>query len=118
MISDAGGIYLWKENSQRESLPLNFEKVMDRANQATIWINTGNANTLNEILNEDPRLGNIKSFKNKQVYNNNAKMNASGGNDFWESGITHPQLVLKDLIKIFHTEVLPNHSLVYYKKLD
>ena len=51
MISDAGGIYLWKENSQRESLPLNFEKVMDRANQATIWINTGNANTLNEILN-------------------------------------------------------------------
>jgi len=118
MIKDAGGDYLWNDIAQRESVPLNFEKVIERASNADIWINTGSSNSLKDILNEDPRLQSVKPFKEKNVFNNNALTNPSGGNDFWESGITQPQIILKDLIKIFHPELLPNYSLVYYKKLN
>ena len=117
MISDAGGYYIWNSIPQRESIPLNFEKVIEHANEADIWINTGQAKTLIDILSEDERLGMIRSFKERQVYNNNARANNTGGNDFWESGLIHPQIILKDLIKIFHPQLLPDYTLVYYKKL-
>lgn len=118
LIQDAGGNYLWSDIHQRESVPLNFEKVIERGNGADFWINTGLSNSLNDILNEDTRLEKIKPFRDKNIYNNNAITNPTGGNDFWESGIVHPDIILKDLIKIFHPGILPNHKLVYYKKLN
>lgn len=118
MITDAGGDYLWNDIKQRESIPLNFEKVIERASIADIWINTGTSNSLDDILKEDQRLQSVKPFRNSQIYNNNALTCPSGGNDFWESGIVKPHIILKDLIKIFHPELLPDHSLVYYKKLN
>jgi iron complex transport system substrate-binding protein len=117
MIKDAGGDYIWNDIPQRESIPLNFEKVIERASNADIWIDTGASNSLKDILNEDVRLQNIKPFMENQVYNNNALTSPMGGNDFWESGIVRPQVILKDLIKIFHPELLPHYSLVYYQKL-
>lgn len=118
MIRDAGANYLWSESMQKESIPLNFEKVIERANSADIWINTGSANHLKDILSEDNRLGSIRAFKQKNIFNSNALTNSTGGNDFWESGIVNPDIILKDLIKICHPQLLPEHSLVYYKKLE
>lgn len=118
MIRDAGGDYIWNDIHQRESVPLNFEKVIERATIANFWINTGVVNSLSEIRDENPLLQNIKPFIEKHIYNNNAITSPGGGNDFWESGITKPDVILKDLIKIFHPELLPEHSLVYYKKLN
>jgi iron complex transport system substrate-binding protein len=101
-----------------QSIPLNFEKVIERSSKADIWINIGVTKSLANVLAEDSRLSSLRPFKNVQLYNNNLRTSDNGGNDFWESGITHPQLILKDMIKIFHPELLPQHSLVYYKKLD
>ncbi|MFT5970318.1 MAG: iron complex transport system substrate-binding protein, partial [Flavobacteriales bacterium] len=42
----------------------------------------------------------------------------TGGNDYWESGMAQPDLLLKDMISIFHPEVLPNHELIYYQRLN
>ena len=47
---------------------------------------------------------------------NNARTNAAGGNDYFESGVVHPELVLRDLIKIFHPELV-EEDFVYYKRL-
>lgn len=118
MIRDAGGNYLWNDIKQRESVPINFEKVIERASNADFWINTGTSNSLNDVANEDIRLQKVKPFIQKKVFNNNALTCETGGNDFWESGIVRPHIILKDLIKIFHPELLPSHSLVYYKKLN
>ena len=41
-----------------------------------------------------------------------------GGNDYWESGAVSPHLILADLVKIFHPQLLPDHELVYYQKLE
>ena len=118
MIRDAGGRYLWEENTSKESFPVDIEIVFQRAKEAEIWLNAGNANSLDEILAEDSRLKVLTPLKAKKVFNNNARLGNQGGNDYWEKGITEPHVILKDLIHIIHPELLPSHKLVYYKKLD
>ena len=45
------------------------------------------------------------------------ELNREGGNDFWESGPYHPDLVLKDFIKIAHPELLPDYETRYWMLL-
>ncbi|MCA1917340.1 ABC transporter substrate-binding protein [Methanospirillum hungatei] len=118
LLRDAGADYLWSDDTTTGSIPLDFEIVYDRAQKADYWLNPGTAMTLQELLGEDARYSEFAAVKSKKIYNNNARVNAGGGNDYWESGVAHPEVILKDLIKIFHPEVVSDHNLVYYRHLD
>jgi iron complex transport system substrate-binding protein len=117
-IYDAGGDYLWKEDQGSESIPLSLETVLERANKAKLWINPGSALNLSEMALLDSRIRTIGSLQQKKVYNFNRRLSPGGGNDFWESGVVHPDAILKDLIAIFHPELIPNHTFVYYQLLN
>jgi iron complex transport system substrate-binding protein len=52
------------------------------------------------------------------VYNNDARVNANGGNAYYEEGAAHPSLILADLIAIFHPELLPDHELAFFRRLE
>ncbi|MDR1865310.1 MAG: ABC transporter substrate-binding protein [Bacteroidales bacterium] len=118
MIADAGGNYLWKENTSHESYPVDIEAIIDKGAAADFWINTGAAGSLSEIRSVDERLALARPWKTGQVYNNYARASAGGGNDYFESGIVRPHVILKDMIGIFHPDVLPGHSFYYYMKLN
>jgi iron complex transport system substrate-binding protein len=118
LISDAGGRYIWENDTSEEALPLDIESVYDKAVQADIWINSGSAKTIEEIVSTDSRLALFRPYKESEIYNNNARLNPYGGNDYWESGVIYPGTVLKDLISIFHPEILPGYEPVYYRKLE
>ena len=118
LLKDANAWYLWEDNKERGSQHLSFEEVYQKASEADYWINTGEWKTIADVLKADVRYGNFKAVKTGMVYNNNNRLNEFGGNDYWESGIVHPHLVLSDLIKIVHPELLPGYKLVYYKKLE
>jgi iron complex transport system substrate-binding protein len=116
-IKDAGGSYLWGKNRSTEALPLDLETVYEKALKADCWINPGATSSIKDILRIDKRLGDLYVIQTGMIFNNNAVVNQNGGNDYWESGVTNPHLILKDLVKIFHPELLPDHKFVYYKKL-
>jgi cobalamin transport system substrate-binding protein len=118
MIEDAGGEYIWEENDSRESQPFNTESVFVKASKAKMWLHTGNSNSKNDILKVDERFKNFRPFNESLIYNNNLRMNQFGGNDYWETGLVQPNIVLKDMIKIFHPELLNGHQLVYYKQIN
>jgi iron complex transport system substrate-binding protein len=118
LISDAGGTYLWNDDTHIESIPVNFELVAERAPGADVWINVGTAKSINDILSAEPRLALFRVLQQKQIFNNNRITNKGGGSDYWESGLVNPQIVLKDLISIFHPEIFPNYQAVYYRKLN
>ncbi|MDR1672221.1 MAG: ABC transporter substrate-binding protein [Bacteroidales bacterium] len=118
LIADAGGDFLWKDNDSHESYPVNIEAIMEKGAIADLWLNTGAARSLAEIKSVDERLAFARPWQTGQVFNNYARMGAGGGNDFFESGTVYPQKALKDLIKIFHPEILPHHSLYYYMQLN
>jgi iron complex transport system substrate-binding protein len=117
LISDAGGDYLWKDNWSHESFPVTLEMMINKGASADIWVNTGAARNLAEIRTADERLSMVKPWQTGQVFNNFARATENGGNDFFESGIVRPHIVLKDLIRIFHPNLLPDHSLYYYYQL-
>jgi len=114
---DAGGAYHWDKERAAGSLALSFEAVYPVGLTADCWVNTGTANTKADILAQDARYADFRPFKTGAVYNNNKRTNAQGSNDYWESGAVHPEVVLADLIKILHPELLPQYELVYYKQL-
>ena len=117
LITDAGGAYLWKDNPSTEAIPMDLESVYSRAVMADVWINPGVANTLEELIRYDDRFRELPVLERGEVYNNNARMGREGGNDYWESGTVRPDLILADLISVFHPELLADHSMFYYRKL-
>ena len=118
LITDAGGDYLWKENNSMENIPLSLEAVMPKAMGADVWINPGSSSSLPEITGTDSRFSFFNAFKQGNIYNNDAQICGNGGNPYWESGVLEPHLILKDMIKIFHPDILPEHDFAYYRKLE
>ncbi len=117
LIRDAGGDYLWADNNSAQAVPLDLESVYVRAVKAQIWINPGAATSLNELHNFDQRFTELGVIQSGMIFNNNARLNLSGGNDYWESGAVRPDLVLADLIQVFHPDLLTDHQLFYYRQL-
>jgi len=117
LITDAGGSYIWRDNSSGEAVPLDLESVFSRAVNADVWINPGVASSINELLAFDERFEELPVLRNGSIYNNNARMSEGGGNDYWESATLRPDLVLSDLISIFHPELQRDPSSFYYRKL-
>lgn len=120
-ILDAGGQLVLQDELEGESsvVPFDFEVVYDAGLDADFWLPTRfGVNTLDGLLSQDERYADFAAVENGNVYNNNARVNENGGNDYYESGVTNPHLILRDLIHIFHPELLPDHELYYYRKLD
>lgn len=74
--------------------------------------------SLKDLEAADARFAEFAAFKNGKVFNNDKRTNANFGNDYFESGVIRPQVILADLIKIFHPDLLPDHELVYYRQLE
>jgi iron complex transport system substrate-binding protein len=117
-FKDAGTRYKWANITGKGSLALNFETVAPEALKADFWLNAGYVDSKKDIQSIDARYADFKPFKNGNIFNNNKRVNDIGSNDYWESGAVNPHLVLADLIKILHPELLPDHQLVYYKQLN
>lgn len=118
-VADAGGSYLWRDDESTGSVPLAMESVFEVASEADVWLpNTGSWSSAADILAADERYGNLAAVEQGSVFNNNAKVNEWGGNDYWETGVANPDLVLADLIRIFHPELLPEHEPIWFHQLQ
>ncbi len=118
-VADAGGGYLWRDDESTGSIPLAMESVFEVASQADFWLpNTGSWNSADDVLAADERYGELAAVERGAVFNNNAMVNEWGGNDYWETGVANPDLVLADLIRIFHPELLPEHEPIWFHRLE
>ncbi len=115
LFKDAGANYLWADDPSTGSLSLSFEAVFERAKDADFWLNIGFFSTLKDLKAADPRFAEFAAFQKGNVWNNDAKVTPQGGNDYYETAVAHPELVLADLIKIFHPDLLPDHTFIYYR---
>lgn len=114
---DAGANFIWADQNGTGTMPLSIEQVIDKAHKATFWLNVGSYATLQELLAQDKRFQTFEAVQKQQVFNTILKMSAQGGNAYNEIGMIRPDWVLKDLVKIFHPELLPEHEFIFYKQL-
>lgn len=117
LLHDAQARSVLEPKGERSSKALNLEAAYIYALQAGYWLHPNMARTWKELKMIDARFSDIPSSKNKKVYNNTRRRTVGGGSDFWESGVVNPHIILRDLVKIFHPEILPGHELVYYEQL-
>ncbi|MCU0418211.1 MAG: ABC transporter substrate-binding protein [Cyclobacteriaceae bacterium] len=117
LLRDAGYDYLWQADSTQGYLELSFEAVYTRAKHADYWIGVASYTSRAEIKNTDSRYALFDAFQNKRVYSYNARTGAKGGSEFLELGYLRPDLILKDLVKIAHPQLLPRHTLYFHRAL-
>ena len=116
-LKEANGNYLWKDTKGTGSLALSFETVLDKAKDADYWINPGQFTSLDEILSTNSNYKYFKAVQNKNIYTSSSKKGKTGGVIFYELAPNRPDLVLKDIVKILHPEVLPDYELYFFEKL-
>lgn len=116
LIRDAGGDYIYNKNSGNSSTAIDMEEAYMLASKADVWVNPGMARSLADVREMAPKVADTPVFAAGKVFNNNLRSTAAGGNDYYESGIVNPDLVLRDLIKIFHPGLV-KEDFVYYQQL-
>lgn len=116
MYADAGADYVFKELPGAGSTPLAFETVLDRAIHADMWLikyNQSEDMTYGDLRAEYAPYENFDAFKNRRIYSCN-----TGLVPYYEEFPLHPDYLLKDLIWVFHPELLPGYSPRYYRKMQ
>nr|WP_315173668.1 ABC transporter substrate-binding protein [uncultured Flavobacterium sp.] len=117
-LKDAKANYLWADSKGTGSLSLPFETILEKAQEAEYWISPGDFSSLQQMSESNPHYKQFDAFQNKKVYSYAINKGAKGGIVYFEWSPTRPDWVLKDLIKIFHPELLPNHKLFFFQKLE
>ena len=115
-IEDANASYLWADKKGKGSIALNFESVLDKAKNANYWIAIGSYDSKEQLLASNSHYQQFDMFQKNNIYMSNKK-GETGGLLFYEVAPTRPDLILKDLIKIFHPQLLPNYELHFYTQL-
>lgn len=117
-IKDANGAYLWEDSQGTGSLSLNLESVLDKGHDAEVWVGPAQFTTFEDLKNSSRVYTQFTAFKNKRVYSYNLKKGEKGGSVYFELAPNRPDIVLKDLIKILHPELLPEHNLYFFSQLQ
>lgn len=101
LIRDAGGRYLWESDTTRE-MKLSLEQVLAFSDSADVWINPGVFASMEEILAAEPRVKNVKAFREGRICQNDARKSPGGGNDFYEGAVARPAELLKNVTECLH----------------
>ncbi len=117
-IKDAKANYLWSDLKGTGSQAFSFERILIKGKKATFWITSGLFKTVADFGKSNPHYSQFDAFKTKNIYTFEGKTGATGGTLFYELSPSRPDLVLKDYIKIFHPELLPNYTLTFAQKLN
>ena len=115
LYADAGADYVFSSYTNAGGVPLSFETVFDKAQDADVWLmkyNHPTDKTYQSLQEDYAPYANFKAFKEKNIYHCNTAYRP-----YYEDFPFHPDRVLKDLIKIFHPSLLPEYELKYFSKL-
>lgn len=117
-LKDANCNYLWKESKGKGSLQLSFETVLDKAQNADFWIAPGYFSSKKQMLQSNRHYKQFTAFAKNKIYTPNLKKGKTGGAIYFELAPTRPDLVLKDLIKIVHPNLLLDYKPVFFEKME
>ena len=117
-LKDANLNYLWKDSKGKGSLSLSFESIFDTGRNADFWIAPGYFSSKEQLLQSNQIYAEFTAFKNDKIYTPSTKKGKTGGVIYYELAPTRPDLVLKDIIKITHPNLLPNYELTFFEKMQ
>lgn len=118
LFETAGGSYIFSDLEGTGSLALSYEYVLDRAQDADYWIGAADFPSIGAVENADHRYKAFSALENRRVFTYTLNKGEKGGLLYFELGYLRPDLVLLDVIKILHPELLPDYELYFYTQID
>ena len=128
LLRDAGARYVFSLDGQdgktgSGTYVIDSEEAFLLASEADFWLNVGQFRTVGQLVAAYPETASLNCVARRNIYSCDRRTTDGGGSDFWESGSVRPDLVLADLIRIFHPELsdpadTSEQSLVYYFRLE
>lgn len=118
ILKDANVNYLWSETSDKGSLALSFESVYTKAKDADLWLSPSYYSSLKTLEKANEHYTKFEAFKNNAIYTFANTTGETGGVLYYELGTARPDLVLKDIIKICHPELLKDYQPYFFKPLE
>lgn len=116
-LKDANTHYLWQSNSDTGSLSLSLESVLKQARNADYWISPSQFTSYEQLHLANRHYSQFSAFQRKKIYTFALTRGETGGLLYYELGPHRPDLILKDLIHIFHPQLLPHHEPFFFKPL-
>ncbi|MFR9544121.1 MAG: ABC transporter substrate-binding protein [Rikenellaceae bacterium] len=113
---DAGADYFMQNDSESGGFYVDYETVYSQGHDADFWriVNSFDGDySYKNLESADSRYRDFRAYKNRNVIYCNLR-----NVPFYENTPMEPEVILADLIKIFHPELLPDHKSVYYYKLQ
>lgn len=117
LYKDAGAVYFYENDLTDGSIPLSFETVLLNFREADVWVNC-TARTMEELRAMDDKHSWFKAYQTREIYNFLKRTTATGANDFWESGVVHPERLLQDLVWTIYPTMLPDYEPYYTLHLE
>ncbi len=117
-LKDANTNYLWADTKGKGSLSLSFESVFEKGQYAEFWIAPGHYTSSEQLKNANQHYTEFDAFKNKNIYSFANKKGENGGVLYYELAPVQPHIVLKDIIKVAHPELLPDYQPFFLEKLN
>lgn len=114
LIEDAGGINPFSYADVSGSLNLSLEKVLFEGGDSDVWFirHAGRALTRSELLKEKQGYGEIKAFKEGEVY-----ITDTTESGIFEDFAFHPDYLLSDLIELLHPASETKAVKHYFRKV-
>ena len=105
MINDAGARYVLVDNQATSDIKMEFEEYYAKAADADYWtiLNSQDNFGYADMLADDARYQDFRALRERHVVYCNLKASA-----FRELSPMHPDLLLADLINVFHPELSDN----------
>lgn len=115
MYREAGADYLFAVGEGQGSVPLSFETVLARAADADYWLfkyNSSVDKSRASLLADFSGYALFRPFKEGRVYACNTAKKT-----LFEDTFFRPDLLLAELIAIFHPSLMEGYSLKYYERV-
>lgn len=117
IFRDAGADYVLRDNEETGGVNMQYEELFAAAAQADYWriLNSFHGDFSYEALRaSDPRNADFKAWKERKVIYCNMRQTP-----YYETAPVAPHRLLKDLVAIFHPELVEEgYEPTYYKLLE
>lgn len=103
MIADAGGTYIFAGNKNSGSVPLSFETVFEKAQDADVWLlknSSSNSLTYKLLESDFKQYASFRPFKERNIWVCDVYQVP-----YFELTAFHPEMLLNDFISILHPEM-------------
>lgn len=114
MLCDAGAEYPWASTPDAGSLQLDFTQVIDKARDADVWLirTLGTIKSLEDLKKEYPLNERFKAFADGNVWVCDTRTTP-----LFDIFPFHPDVLLREYIKILHPTLIDDGSTRFYERI-